>query len=76
MAILGTHYLGSRFASNQCLPRLDCQLMPAIVEFVGDGPTTQDRVVFKIDTVTGETWTYLYTKSKGKIVEGWAPIDQ
>jgi hypothetical protein len=52
------------------------QLMPAIVEFVGDGPTIQDRVVFKIDTVTGQTWSYLSAKIKGKIVEEWTPIEQ
>ena len=52
------------------------QLIPAIVEYVGDGPTIQDRVVFKIDTVTGQTWTYLYAKIKGKIVEEWTPIEQ
>jgi hypothetical protein len=41
--------------------------MPATVEFVGDGPTIQSRALFKIDTVTGQTWFYSSGKIKGKI---------
>jgi hypothetical protein len=52
------------------------QLMPATVEFTGDGPTTEDRVLFKIDTVTGQTWFYLTGKIKGKMVWEWIAIDK
>ena len=53
------------------------QLVPAIVEFISsDGPTTQDRVLFKIDTATGQTWFYQTGRMKGKTVQEWIAIDQ
>lgn len=51
------------------------QLVPAIVETSGMGPTFQTRTVFKIDTATGKTWEYVSTHIKGKLVENWVEIE-
>jgi hypothetical protein len=50
-------------------------LMPATVEVTGYGPTTQDRMLFKIDTVTGQAWFFLDGKIQGKPVSEWIEID-
>ena len=50
--------------------------MAASVESTEIGSPSQDRMLFKIDTVTGRTWYYLSTKVKGKFVEEWVEIEQ
>jgi hypothetical protein len=52
------------------------QLVPVITETSGIGTVLQSRTVFKIDTVTGQTWEYISTHIKGKLVENWVEIEQ
>ena len=55
------------------------QLVPATIESTETGTPTQDRMLFKIDTVTGRTWYYFSTlgigSKKGTFVEIWMEIE-
>jgi hypothetical protein len=55
------------------------QIVPATVEALFPGtatPTKELKVVFKVDTVTGQTWYYVTGINKdGALVNKWSPID-
>jgi hypothetical protein len=53
------------------------QLVNATIEMTGKTVSAQQRVLFRIDTKTGKTWTYVLGESKdGKILEFWSPVDE
>jgi hypothetical protein len=53
------------------------QLVPATVETSGGASISEKRSLFKIDTVTGQTWQYVsIVESKKGLVEKWIEIEQ
>ena len=51
------------------------QLVSAVVEMSGKGTVVPQHVVFRIDTKTGMTWTYVVGEGKdGKMHELWSRI--
>jgi len=53
------------------------QLLQADVAEQGpDGTVFTAKEVFKIDTLTGESWHFLATNKDGKLLEGWIPIEE
>jgi hypothetical protein len=51
------------------------QLVPAVVETVGQKVVAQEHSLFRIDTKTGKTWSYASGQDKnGKIFEFWHEI--
>jgi hypothetical protein len=53
------------------------QLVPATVEFISSNdPTTQDRVLFRINTAPGQAWVYQPGMIKGKLVQEWIAINE
>jgi hypothetical protein len=54
------------------------QLVPATVETSGGASVLDEKMLFKIDTVTGRPWEYISTagSTKGTIAEKWIEIGE
>jgi len=48
------------------------------VDTSATGTSITERILFKIDTVTGQTWEYISTmgSKKGTIAEKWIEIEE